>query len=371
MSTMRVLHLKGFLASDGATAVEYSLAGELSPDIAFDWLMEGTSEEAWKERFRRIGSRLYQIQYPKTGKKRILLKYRAYRDFFREHPYEAIHIDTDGFHRTVELFAAKRAGIRKRIVHSHNTEAEVAGRLGGSGFSRRLGQRLYTWLATDCLACSDQAGEWLFGSGTKNNVVLLKNGIDVERFRFDPQKRGITRQQLGLENKKVIGHVGRFESQKNHRFLLSVFQELYGRDQEYRLLLVGDGSLRREIMEEVRGKGLDQVILFIGNTEQVEAYYQAMDVFLLPSLHEGLSLAAVEAQCSGLPCLMADTVSTQTRLTGACGFLSLELGPALWAEKTEEAIAGSRDREEGAREVAAAGYDIHSSGEALRAIYRG
>ena len=368
---MRVLHLKGFLASDGATAVEYSLAKELAPDIAFDWLMEGTSEEAWRERFRRIDSRLYQIQYPRTGKRRVLLKYRAYRDFFCEHPYEAVHIDTDGFHRTVELFAAKRAGIRKRIVHSHNTEAEVAGRLGGSGFSRRLGQRLYTWLATDCLACSDRAGEWLFGSGTKKNVALLRNGIEVERFRFDPEKRGNTRKRLGLEGGKVIGHVGRFEPQKNHRFLLSVFQELYGRDQAYRLLLIGDGSLRREIMEEARGKRLDQAILFIGNTDQVEAYYQAMDVFLLPSLHEGLSLAAVEAQCSGLPCLMADTVSTQTRLTGACGFLSLELGPALWAEKTEEAIAGSRDREEGAREVTAAGYDIRSSAEALRAIYCG
>ena len=367
----RVLHLKGTLSSDGATAVEYGFAQELSPEIVFDWLMEEEPGAAWRERFEATGSRFFRIDYPRSGKKKVLLKYRAYRDFFREHPYEVIHIDTDGFHRTVELFAAKRAGIRKRILHAHNTEAEVAGRLGGSGFSRRLGQWLYTMLATDCLACSDKAGEWLFGSGGRKPVTLLKNGIDVERFRFDAQKREQIRHQLGLEGKKVIGHVGRFEKQKNHRLLLSVFRILNERDPDCRLLLIGDGSLRQEIMEEARRTQLDHAILFTGNIDHVEAYYQAMDVFLLPSLHEGLALVAVEAQCSGLPCLMADTVSPQTKLTDACSFLSLDGGPEPWAEKAAEMLRTPRERETGAWEVTEAGYDIRSSAEKLREIYRG
>ena len=369
MENKRVLHLKGTLSSDGATVVEYGFAREMTPEFVFDWLLEQTPEEGWKNRFQQTGSRFFEIQYPKHGKKKVLLKYRAYRDFFREHPYETIHIDTDGFHRTVELFAAKKAGIPRRIIHSHNTEAEVSGRLGKSGFSRWLGQTLYSWLATDYLACSLEAAEWLFGRKNAKSVTMLKNGIDVERFRFDQQKRAHIRAQLGLENRKVLGHVGRFEKQKNHRFLLSLFREIHERDQDCRLLLIGDGSLRSEIMEEARRMHLDQAVLFTGNIDHVEDYYQAMDLFLLPSLHEGLALVAVEAQCNGLPCLMADTVSPQTKITDSCVFLPIDRGTSGWVKKAEEMLEAPGIRENGARDIVAAGYDLQSSVKKLYEVY--
>ena len=372
MGVHRVLHIKGRLSSDGATAVEYGFAQELTPGTVFDWLLEEGPEEGWKKRFQQTGSHFFQVQYPKHGKKKVLLKYRAYRDFFREHPYDTVHIDTDGFHRVAELYAAKRAGIPRRILHSHSTIAEVSGRLGGSGFSRRLGQWLYTSLSTDCLACSEQAGEWLFGRKGKRPVTILKNGLDAERFRFDPQKREAIRKQLGWENQKVLGHVGRFEPPKNHRFLLSVFETLYERDSAYRLLLIGDGSLRWEILEEVRRKRLDAVVSCPGTIEQVESEYQAMDIFLFPSLAEGFGQVAVEAQCSGLPCLIADTVTRQAAVTADCVFLPVDQGPESWAAQVEKLFQNPGDRAQRAQEaICAAGSDRRNSAEKLREIYGG
>ena len=371
---MRVLHIKGALGADGASAVEYSLARELYPQVVSDWLLDVRAEQAWRERFEALGSRIEILDVPKGkgGIRKVLRKYRTYRDWFRGHPYEAVHVDTDGFHRVVELFAAKRAGIPKRILHAHNTEAEYTGRLGGSPLTRRIGQWLYIRLATDYVACSDGAEEWLFGKKYADRTLVLKNGIDIGRFRFDPAKREEARKALGIGKDEILlGHVGRFERQKNHAFLLDVFRTMHAENPKARLLLIGEGSLREEIARGVREAGLEAEATFLGNTDDPALYYQAMDVFLLPSLFEGLPLAAVEAQCSGLPCLLTDRVSGQAKMTAGCVFLPIDKGPEPWAEAAREALRNPRPREKGSEEVAEAGYDVRMSARKLWEIYAG
>ncbi len=372
MDAMRVLHIKGTLGPDGATMVEYSLARELRGRVIADWLLDGEPAEAWKERFEQLGSRVERMRLPGGGNKitKIWRKYRAWRNWFRAHPYETVHIDTDGFHRTVELFAARRAGIPQRILHSHNTEAEVAGRLGSSGLSRRIGQMLYNRLATDCLACSDAAGEWLFGRGCRRGVRLIRNGLEVGKFRFRPEVRAEKRRELNAEESLLLGHVGRFEAQKNHRFLLEIFRRVYMENPKAKLLLIGTGSLKEETEQAVRDAGLADAVIFLGATDNPAAYYQAMDVFLMPSLHEGLPLTAVEAQASGLPCLLSDRISHQTALGSGCKFLPIAQGPDPWAAAIRKAAAAPRNREKGAAEIIAAGYDIRSSAEELLAVYQ-
>ena len=372
MDAMRVLHIKGTLGPDGATMVEYSLARELRGRVIADWLLDSAPAEAWKARFEQLGGRVEQMRLPGGGNKilKVWRKYRAWRNWFRAHPCETVHIDTDGFHRTVELFAARRAGVPRRIVHSHNTEAEVAGRLGGSGLSRRVGQWLYNRLATDCLACSDAAGEWLFGRGGRRGVRLIRNGLDTEKFRFNPETRAEKRRELGAGESLLLGHVGRFEAQKNHRFLLEIFRRVYTENPAAKLLLIGTGSLQEEIKQAARDAGVQDAVIFLGATDNPGAYYQAMDLFLMPSLHEGLPLTAVEAQASGLPCLLSDRISRQAALGTGCEFLPIDRGPDPWAEAVRKAAAAPRSREKGAAEIIAAGYDIRSSAEELLAVYQ-
>ena len=369
-----MLHIKGVLGADGASAVEYGLARELYPQVVSDWLLDVRAEQAWRERFEALGSRIEILDVPKGkgGIRKVLRKYRIYRDWFRGHPYEAVHVDTDGFHRVVELYAAKRAGIPKRILHAHNIEAEYTGRLGGSPLTRQIGQRLYTRLATDFLACSEDAGEWLFGKKRAGKIVVLKNGIDIGRFRFDPVKREEARKALGIgEDEILLGHVGRFERQKNHAFLVEVFRKIHEENPKVRLLLIGEGSLKEETARAVREAGLEAEATFLGNTDDPALYYQAMDLFLFPSLFEGLGIVAVEAQCAGVPCLISDRVPRAAGITADCAFLPIDKGPEPWAEAAREALSKAQPREKGCEAVAAAGYDIRLSAERMREIYPG
>ena len=370
MSKMRVLHIKGTLSSDGATVVEYSFAKQLVDSIVFDWLLDTKPDVIWKQKFTELGSKVYHVKYKHSQVKLINIfhKYYAYKSFFKEHSINTIHIDTDGFHRVVELFAAKIVGVSKRIIHSHNTKAEVNGLLSKRKSLIKLGQMLYLILATDYVACSDKAGDWLFGKN--NKTLLLKNGIDAQRFRFNPQDRFEARNELGINNCIVYGHVGRFEKQKNHKFLIRVFKELYKRNKSSRLLLIGDGSLKNELINLVKSEQLESAVLFLGNVDNVEYYYNAMDLFLFPSLFEGFGIVAIEAQCNGLPVIMSRAVPEQTKINQNCVSLSLN-NIMLWVDKAEQMSSIiNRDRNEMFKLIESAHYDIQSTSKMLLDVYR-
>ena len=371
MSKTRVLHIKGTLSSDGATVVEYNFAKQIKDSVVFDWVLSTKPDVIWKEKFSELGSKLYYLKYKHSRFKlvRVFHKYYAYKSFFKMHNINIIHIDTDGFHRVVELFAAKRAGVSKRIIHSHNTSAEVNGFLSKKKLLIKLGQMLYSMFATDFVACSDEAGKWLFGKN--NKTLILQNGIDVERFKFDSQRRSEARDQLGINNCVVYGHIGRFEKQKNHKFLIQVFKELYNRNKSSRLLLIGDGRLRNDLVDLVKSEQLESAVVFLGNVDNVEYYYNAMDLFLFPSLFEGFGIVVIEAQCNGLPVIMSKAVPNQTKLTREC--ISLPLNSIqLWADKAEQMLSSiNLDRKEKYKRIEDAHYDIQSASKILLNVYRG
>jgi glycosyltransferase EpsF len=245
------------------------------------------------------------------------------------------------------LFAAKQAGVPVRIAHSHST-------LGKGEFKRNIMKtllrpfsRLYPTLL---LACSEHAGRWLFGDKAfdKGRVKVMRNAIDVNCFRFNLQIRERVRKDLGISEKLVIGHAGRFVSVKNHLFLFDIFKEVHSQRQDSVLLLVGDGELRTAAEERVKQYGLSDCVLFLGLRDDVHELYQAMDVFVLPSLYEGLPVVGVEAQCAGLPCLFSNRFTKETISGRLSEMVPLEIGARKWARMIIRQSSKNRREEESA-----------------------
>ena len=265
------------------------------------------------------------------------------------------------------LFAAWRAGVPVRIAHSHSTAG------GGMDFKRdmiKYALRPFSKLfATHYVACSKRAGHWMFGNAP---FTLMPNAIDAQRFAYNPQTRTEVRKSLGLENKFVIGHVGRFSPQKNHFFLLDVFSELCQKRDDCILMLIGGlGTAGTDIEKDMRTKAeimnLSDKILFMGTYEDISGFYQAMDVFMLPSLYEGLPVTVVEAQAAGLPCVLSDRVTSEVKITEETCFLSLRDSPDAWAKRLLSFRGG--ERRNTVDEVRKAGFDIYETAKQLEAYY--
>lgn len=267
-----------------------------------------------------------------------------------------------GNYCTLTDIAALKAGTKYnvpvRIAHSHNSR-NMGGKL--VMVTHMLHKKYITKYATHLFACSDLAGKFMFGKGVMNSKVfhLYPNAIDVQKYVFDEEKRNNIRKQFHIEDKKVIGHVGRFHFQKNHHFLLEIFAEYKKKNPQSVLLLIGEGSLMDSVKKQATDLGLLSDVLFLGARNDVCELMQAMDLFLLPSVFEGLPIVAVEAQAAGLPCVLADTITRQVAITDMVVFESLEAPKKEWVRKMDEAMEkGRRDQSE---KVKGAGYDIHNA----------
>ncbi len=281
--------------------------------------------------------------------------------FFEEHPsYRILHGHYSGFGQFYNR-KARQHGVPVRVGHSHNTayEPNLVGRLD-SLMSRHFVRDL-----TDCFACSQKAGELLFGS---RPFTVLPNGVDTERFAHgDAEHRRALRGHLNVAPDEILlGHVGRFSTQKNHAGLLQIFSALLPKMPKARLLLLGTGPLEEDVHRQAAELGIADRVIFAGVRTSVADFYNAMDAFLLPSLFEGLPVVLVEAQTAGLPCFVSDTVDRGAAFADNLQFLPLN-APEVWAD----AIAGaSLTRNPNAQaQAVAAGFDIHTAAETLQEFY--
>lgn len=252
-----------------------------------------------------------------------------------------------------------------RVAHSHNPKQNDT--------PYRKMDRVYQFLnrnmSTVRLACSRAAARHVFGEKGAGRCKLLKNGIEPEKYRFDALRRELIRHELELDHFLAIGHVGRFEKQKNHDFLIDVFFEVRNKRDNAVLLLIGEGSLLPLVQEKVERMGLAASVKFLGVTDRVADYLQAMDVFVLPSVFEGLGIAAIEAQAADLPVVCSDAIPDEARVTPR--FLSLPLyeSAGKWSERILEEADAAGQRADRASEIRNAGYDIADSAKTLQQIY--
>lgn len=302
-----------------------------------------------------------------NGDRVILLQKRNHRPFryitrlkkiLFQTPYDIIHIHGNSAMMEIELSAIPPNYPAVRIVHAHNTQCTHV----------ILHKMLYQKFIRShdyALACSDAAGKWLYGG---EEYTVFNNAIDTARFRFDEDIRRETRENLELKDRYVLLHIGNFNKQKNHGFLLDVFECLLKRQPASTLVLVGGGALFETIREKAKEKNLSDRIIFVGETHDVSPYLAAADVFVLPSKYEGLGIVNIEAQCSGLKCVVSDAVPAAANVTGSMDFLSLDDSPEDWAAHILH-YAGGYERNDHAEEIAAGGYDIGQNAKKLRDFY--
>ncbi|WP_317643302.1 glycosyltransferase [Bombiscardovia apis] len=236
---------------------------------------------------------------------------------------QIVHVHGNSRTMALELSVAKRCHCSARIAHSHNSTCDHK-------LLHRLLKPVFVRSYTHGLACGSKAGRWLFED---RPFAIAPNGIDVAHFLFDGQTRECTRAELGLEGKFVIGHVGGLNTQKNQAFLIASFEQVAQRDSQAVLLLVGAGPLEAELKRQVASSPFISRILFYGPSEDPSKLYQAMDMFALPSLFEGLPISLLEAQSAGLPCLVANNIDSDVVLTNQVTALPLEAGTQAWAQE--------------------------------------
>ena len=252
-----------------------------------------------------------------------------------------------------DLIAAKLGGARNRVLRSCNAPT-------GLSFKMRLVhgclKPLLNVMATHKIAPSQLASDFMFGKRVK--TTLVKNGVDLDVYQFDEDARSRIRAEFGIGQKLVVGHIGRFVNQKNHRYLLRVFQQMHKQRPDAVLMLVGIGELERQIRQQITEMGLQDYVIFTGQRFDIPALLSAMDVFVFPSFHEGMPNTVIEAQATGLPCIIANTITQEADITGLVHYLSLEETPECWASTALSRI--TKDRRCTKVDFRNHGYDIKS-----------
>lgn len=254
-----------------------------------------------------------------------------------------------------------------RIVHSHNAllprkKPEIQRQ--DDNYRQFIREN-----ATDFLACSVKAAKWLFGPDFQN-YIILKNGIDLENYKFDIDARAKYHKELGLNNKFVIGHVGRFVKQKNHIFLLEVFSEIIKNDSDCILLMAGGGELLEEIKETSKKMGINNKCVFLGERMDIYGLLNAMDVFVFPSLFEGLPISLIEAQANGLPCVISDEITKEVCLLKEITMLSLKDSAKHWAGQVLKYKTLKIERKTHYTELETEGYSVKNSAIRLFQLYK-
>ncbi len=255
-------------------------------------------------------------------KKSPLSFFKALKKTFKEEHFDIVHVHGVQSAIAVELFIAKLSGIKVRIAHSHNTTCRNI-RL------HKLMMNLFKRVYTGAFACGEMAGKWLFENG---QFVVIPNGFVTEKFTFDSNIRAEIRKELALKNEPVIGHIGRFNQQKNQEYLLKIFECIAKENKKAVLLMVGTGPDFKEIKERVKSHPYKDRIILYGETSEPEKMYMAMDIFVFPSRYEGLPVSLLEAQISGLPCVVSDVITKEVKLCDNYKSLSINDRPQAWAD---------------------------------------
>ena len=363
---IRILHVFGSLNRGGAETMVMNLYRNLDRDkIQFDFVMHCTGKCDYNEEIEKLGGRIFSV--PRFHGTNYFQYIAAWNGFFQEHrEYRIIHGHVRST-ASIYLGIAKKYGL-VTIAHSHSTSSGK----GIRAAAKNILQYPIRYRAEYLFACSRGAGRWLYGKKavSKPNFRIVNNAIETEKYAFNLAVRSRMRKTLGLEDKFVVGHVGRFHPSKNHAFLLEIFYATLRKDRNAVLLLVGDGELCPQIEEQIGELGLKDHVILTGVRSDVPELLQAMDVFVFPSLYEGLGIVTVEAQAAGLPCFVSEAVPKEAYLTELIRCIPLSAAPEIWAETILECRDGFV-RKDASGQVAVAGYDIRETAEKLQNFYLG
>lgn len=360
---IRILQVFSKMYPAGAESMLMNLYRNIDRDrIQFDFVVHTQEKDFFDDEIERLGGRIFRV--PRFNGINIVGYINAWKEIFKQHPECKIihsHIRSTA---SIFLYIANRYDLIT-ISHSHSTSE-------GKGFQalvKRMMELPLRNVAHYFLGCSKQAGIWLFGRKIVNSdrFFVLKNAIDINQFKFNSEVRRKVRETYHIKSELVVGHVGRFVSLKNHKFIIDVLSVLL-KLTPAKLLLVGEGELMDEIKEYCIFKKVDQHVIFCGNRSDVADLMSAMDVFFLPSLYEGVPVTLVEAQAAGLPCLISDHISHEIDM-GNIYRLNLNENANIWAKKLNDIGRGNKSRKNVSLQIKEKGFDIVENARWLEEFY--
>ena len=338
----------------------------------FDYLVFRNQKEFCDERAAKLGSPklIVDVSSIKNPIFKGIKKVFGTAQLLKRENIKIIHVDASTPYDVVLAVAAKMAGVPKIIFHAHNDNYERNITLRNC--MQPLFRLLIPLTVTDYIAISEQAAKFLFPKKIvkKKSYYLFKNGIDIPRYVYNEKIRKEYREKYNLNNKFVIGHIGRFVYQKNHEFLVDVFQEIKKNKTNAVLILIGTGELEIQIRKKVKDLKLENSVIFWGITEEVNYLMQAMDCFVFPSRYEGLGMVAIEAQCSGLPTIVSDVLPKEVEITKCLKKIGLNESANEWANQIIYFCDGY-NRTDTSIYVKRAGYDINDIVKKLERLYKG
>jgi glycosyltransferase involved in cell wall biosynthesis len=357
----------------GVTTVIYRINTVIAKKIVYEYISYGKSvDKKYIDMIKNIGSNIISIcncRIPII--KNITILFVSYI-ILKNNKYSICYINSSASLSLLYWgFIAKIAGVPVIIGHSHSSRMDAV-------FGIRIIKTIFHYLCrpllplviTDYLTCSSKAAEWMYPKSiiNSNKIVLINNPIDISKYSYNTEIRNNKRKEHGLEDKLIIGHVGRLVYQKNHSFLLKIFKEILKKQNHAVLFLIGAGLLKKKIEKEAYGLGIRENVIFFGTTSVVHEYMQMFDIFLLPSRFEGLPVVGIEAQCSGLPCIFSDNITTEVDITNNCLFLPLKISPKQWAEETIR-YKESFVRKDCSDMIKLKGFDIQDSANQLEKVF--
>lgn len=336
-------------------------------NIQFDFLTNDKNGD-YSQEIRDLGGHIFYIPPRRNGIGAFL---KNLKEFFLNHSgeYNAVHYHESSLTSIEVLYFAKKSRVPVRIIHSHSSS------IMGSKLhllTHLFGKLAIANLATHYLGCSDKALDWMFRyTGIRKKATIIQNGINVNSFKYNPNLRRGVREKLNIsQDCIVIGHIGRFSEVKNHSFLIDIFSNYLIMHSEAKLLLIGVGELQDSVKEKVKKLGITKSVFFLGMREDTAALYQAMDIFVMPSLYEGLPVTLVEAQASGLPILCSDTISKMSNITGNYSSMSILNSAKSWSDRID-VILNKYIRNDESSSIIKAGFDINTATNSLIRIYEG
>ena len=358
---IKVLHIPtGGLISDGILSCITDYMSEMDK-TNFDIRVLATND-AEKQDIQKVENSGCTVVFNAYRKKNIIKYFFLLYRYLKREKIDIIHVHGSSAIMFVELFAAKLSNCKVRIAHCHNTTCSHQ-------LADKLLRPFFYWTYTEAFACGKNAGKWMY---KERNFLVIQNGRNIKKYEYNSLNRSLIRNKLNIDkNALVIGHVGRFNDQKNHEYLIQIFEEYYKKNSNSFLVLVGTGENLEKIKNKVKQSPIKNNVIFTGILENVNDYLSAFDVMLLPSLYEGLPMVTIEWQIAGLPCIVSNKVTDECAITTLIKFESIEVEPKKWAIDIENISLQDREKNKDVifRSIRESGYDIEIGAKQLKNIY--
>lgn len=369
---MRVLYTPlNAIEIGGLSTIAYRLGTNMDKEkIQIDFFATyKLSDNLYKKKIEQQNGRLFDFKINNIQNS-IIKKFAIFKNFYKvlkENKYDIIHIHIDtAYNGFLFGIIAKLASKSKIIIHSHNSA--ISGVL--KNFLHILFRPILGILGDEFVTCSTEAANWMYPKYIlkKKKIKIIENGINVKEYLFNENIRQQYREQLNITNNFVIGHIGRFVTQKNHEFLIDIFHEIYLKNKDVKLILVGIGELENKIRQKVEKLKLNNNVLFLKSRNDVSNLLQAFDLFLLPSLYEGLPIVAIEAQASGVNTILSNNITKEAKIIPNIKYLSLNQEPKIWASEILK-LNVEYDRTEYQQQILDSNFNIKKSALNLQEFY--